>query len=145
MNREAIYGGFWNGLREACGLQFTTASRRLKHWADVSAGEQPALFQTSLNESAHSNVGQRGKWELRLQLYIYAKWDVGAEEYALNPLLDTVTNYVNARHPVTGRHPLASTIAGLETIRIEGVIETDEGVLGDQQIAIVPVIITVTD
>lgn len=145
MNREAIYGGFWAGLSAAVASSFITVSRRLEHWADVPATSQPALYQTSVGETSRTDTGQPARWELRLKLYVYARWDEGAAVYTLNPLLDAITNYINQRHPIHGRHPLVGTLPGVETIRVEGVIETDEGVLGDQQIAIVPVVITATD
>ena len=83
MNREAIYAGFWAGLQAAVAASYVTTSRRLEHWNDVLAVNQPALFQTSVSETARTDTGQPGKWELRLKLYIYAKWDEGAAVYTL--------------------------------------------------------------
>jgi hypothetical protein len=145
MNREAIYGGFWNALRDAIGGSFVKTSRTLEHWADVPGTEQPALFQTTKNETGRRDTGKPGTWELRINLYVYARSDAGAESYPLNPLLDAITNFLSQRHAVTGRHPLALVLPGVQTVDVDGVIETDEGVLGDQQIAIVPVVITATD
>lgn len=146
MDREAIYGGFWTALQAAvAGHGFKTVSRRLKHWVDTPAAEQPALFQTAAGETARQDTGKPAQWELRLKIYLYATWDDGTEVFPLNPLLDAVTNFCNARNPVTGRHPLVGQLPKVETVAVEGVVETDEGVLGDQQIAIIPIVITVTN
>lgn len=145
IDRESIYGGFWAGLQAVVGPSFTTKSRILKHWADVDGPLQPALFQAQGTETARTETGQPTKWEFRLKLYIYARADPAADTWPLNPLLDAVTNFITARNPVSGKSNLGHLIPGIEWARVDGVIETDEGVLGEQAMAIVPVLIFLTD
>jgi hypothetical protein len=42
--RELIYSALWELGASAAG--FASANRRLRHWADVAPGEQPALFMS---------------------------------------------------------------------------------------------------
>jgi hypothetical protein len=42
--REAIYSALWSMAAGAA--NFASANRRLRHWADVAAAEQPALFMS---------------------------------------------------------------------------------------------------
>ena len=42
--RETIYAALWE--LGASAAQFTSTNRRLRHWADVAAAEQPALFMS---------------------------------------------------------------------------------------------------
>lgn len=141
MNRELIYGGLFKQLAGIEG--FAVTSRLLKHWADAPI--QPALYQAGSKESAITNTGQPTKWELRLSVYLYVKTE-GAESpgEVMNPLLDAVCAVVNKRHPITGRNDLGG-IAGVEWARIDGTIETDEGTLGNQAVAIIPVLILATE
>jgi len=44
IDRERIYAALWALAAEA--ENFTTASRRLRFWSDVSPAEQPALFMS---------------------------------------------------------------------------------------------------
>lgn len=142
MNREAIYSGLFNKLSAVSG--FVTKSRLLKHWADVSVSEQPALYQAQGKETAITTTGQPTKWELRLSLYVYVRTDgITPPGTILNPLLDAITDVVQARHPITGKQNMG--IPGVEWARIDGTIETDEGTLGQQAVAIIPILILVTD
>jgi hypothetical protein len=78
-------------------------------------------------------------------VYLYAN-TAGADNpgAVLNPLLDAIEAIINARHPVTGRNSLGMPQA-VEWARIDGQIDTDEGVLGDQAVAQIPVAILTTD
>jgi hypothetical protein len=139
INREAIYAALW--ALAAAAANFATASRRLRHWSDVSPAEQPALFMCETGSVAEQRPprGSPPVWKLYADLFLYAH---SADPYLapaaiLNPLLDAVEAAL-APAPVTGIQDL-----GLPTIvqhaYIAGKIETEEGVLGDQAIAVVPV------
>jgi hypothetical protein len=143
VNREAIYAGLFAQLA-GLGL-FVTKSRTLRHWADVTSGEQPALFQAQGKETALTATGQPTRWELRLNVYLYVRTDPSVDDNPLNPLLDAITNKINERHPITGTNRLGSTIPGVEWVRVDGTIETDEGTLGQQGVAIIPLLILATD
>lgn len=140
-SRETIYAAVFNILNGL--VAFATRSRDLKHWVDVSANLQPAVYMNQTGESANTVTGSPTKWTLRLDVYIYARVQSDQNPGAvLNPLIDAVCNALNVVHPITGRTNLG--IAGVEWVRVEGNIETDEGSLGEQAVAIIPVIIYAT-
>ena len=136
--RESIYAALW--ALGAGAARFASANRRLRHWTDLAAAEQPALFMSE--KGAHAATKALGTpivWTLYADFYIYVH---SSDPYLapatlLNPLLDAI-EAVLAPSPATGVQNL-----GLPTMvqhaSIFGKIETDEGVLGDQAIAIVPV------
>lgn len=136
-SRETIYAGLFSRVSTAA--NFTTISRRLKHWNDVAPANQPALFQAQKSEDALVSPGLNTKWRLRLDLYVYAH--TGGDPSSspgsvLNPLLDAVTAVFAPDNLATNK----CTLGGLvEHAWIEGTIETDEGYLGDQGVAIIPV------
>ena len=141
MNREAIYGALFDRLAALEGFQ--TISRRLKHWADVPKDAQPALYMAQTGEQPSTTTGQPTKWRLQLDIYLYVQVEPDqAPAPQLNPLLDAVCNLLNTPHPITGRYGLG--IDGVEWARVDGPIETDEGTLGSQAVAIVPVTIFAT-
>jgi hypothetical protein len=142
MNREAIYSAFFTVISGAAG--FATASRRLRHWSDVPAAEQPALFMTQKHETAARQRGLPAKWTLAVDLYVYAQAsdDGSAPALSLNPLLDAL----DAAIAPLGRDLAANvqTLGGaVYQAWINGKIETDGGILGHQAVAIIPVEIVV--
>lgn len=138
MNREAIYVALYNLVVKATGI--TTTSRRLKHWADVPPGDQPALFMVQKSETAQVVTKQPTKWLLEVDLYIYVNTQNQAPGQALNPILDALTTVLTPANPDN-----VQTLSSLvQYARIEGRIETDEGALGDQLVAIVPIHILTT-
>jgi hypothetical protein len=136
--REAIYAALWTLGSGAS--SFASANRRLRHWADVSPAEQPALFMSE--KGGHAVVKALGApivWTLYADFYVYVH---SSDPYAapatiLNPLLDAL-EYALAAAPATGIQNLGLPLM-VQHAYIAGKIETDEGVLGDQAIAIVPV------
>jgi hypothetical protein len=139
MNREAIYGALFARLAAAGG--FATASRRLRHWSDVGPAEQPALFQVQKSETARRDAGLPPRWTLAVDLFVYARApdDVTAATAVINPLLDAIEAAL-APDPVTNAQSLGGLVAHCW---IAGKVETDEGVLGGQAVAIVPIEILV--
>ena len=136
--REAIYGALWSLAAGAA--SFTSANRRLRHWADLAPAEQPALFMSEKGGRAVTRgLGTPVIWTLYADFYIYVHSSDPylAPAMLLNPLLDALAAAL-APSPATGIQNL-----GLPTMvqhaYIAGKVETDEGVLGDQAIAIVPV------
>jgi hypothetical protein len=119
---------------------FASSNRRLRHWADVAPAEQPALFLSE--KGGHAVVKALGApiiWTLYADFYIYVHSDdpYAAPATILNPLLDALEQAL-APSPVTGIQNLGLPDM-VQHAYIVGKIETDEGVLGDQAIAIVPV------
>ena len=139
MNRELVYQTLFATVSGAAG--FATASRRLRHWSDVSAAEQPALFQVQKSESARREAGKPPRWTLAVDLFVYAQApdDRTPPATVLNPLLDAIEAAL-APDPVTSLQTLGGQVAHCW---IAGKVETDEGVLGGQAVAIVPVEILV--
>ncbi len=136
--REAIYAALWT-LGSGAG-NFASANRRLRHWADVAPAEQPALFMSE--KGGHAVVKKLGApivWTLFADFYIYVH---SSDPYAapatiINPLLDALERAL-APSAATGIQNLGLPQM-VQHAYIAGKIETDEGVLGDQAIAIVPV------
>ena len=133
--REAIYSALWTLAADAA--NFASANRRLRHWTDVAPAEQPALFMAEKGgHAATKALGSPIAWTLYADFYVYVHSSDPylAPAMVLNPLLDAAL----APSPATGIQNL-----GLATMvqhaYIAGKVETDQGVLGDQAIAIVPV------
>jgi hypothetical protein len=142
MDREAIYGALFARLpgltTDLVPGPFVTKRRGLKHWNDVPAPQQPALYQTQVKETAEPfGSGAAIRWTLRLELYVYAyngDQESGAAGAALNPLLDAIETAL-APDPGLQVQTLGQRVSSCV---IRGTIETDEGALGPQSIAIIP-------
>lgn len=138
INREPIYAALFGLIESAA--DFAVVDRRLRHWSDVSPPEQPALFMAQKTELASvKTLGAPTVWTLSVDLYVYAH---SSDPYlapatVLNPLLDAVEAAL-APSATTGLQDL-NLPATVQHAYISGKIETDEGVLGDQAVAIVPV------
>jgi hypothetical protein len=136
--REMVYAALW--ALGAGAARFTSANRRLRHWADLAPAEQPALFMSE--KGGHAAIKRLGApivWTLFAEFYVYAH---SSDPYLapgtiLNPLLDALEAAL-APAPTTGIQNLGLPDM-VQHAYIAGRIETDEGVLGDQAIAIVPV------
>ena len=138
ISREPIYAALFARLAAAAG--FVTAERRLKHWSDVAPAEQPALFQYQKGESAAVKaLGAPTVWTLRVELYLYAHSGDphAAPATMLNPLIDAVEAALSP-NAATGMQDLGLP-AMVQHAYIAGKVQTDEGALGDQAVAIVPV------
>ena len=136
--RETIYAALFDLLQTAA--EFATIDRRLRHWNDVAPAEQPALFLSQKSETAANPVlGAPTVWTLAADLYLYAHSSdpYRAPAMILNPLLDAVVAAL-APSAATGIQDLGLPNM-VQHAYIAGKIETDEGVLGDQAVAIVPI------
>lgn len=141
MNRETIYAALFDLISGLPGI--VTASRRLQHWDRVSPAQQPALFQIQKKETPAQKRGLPAAWTLECDLVLYV--NAGADPNAvpasaLNPLIDAIDQAIA---PPSGQE--VQTLSGLVShcwIDKSGIV-TDEGVLGAQAIAIVPVQILV--
>ena len=136
--REAIYVALWE--LAAAAANFACANRRLRHWADVAPAEQPALFMSE--KGGHATIKALGApivWTLHAEFYVYVHSSDPclAPSTVLNPLLDALEAAL-APSPSTGIQNLGLPDM-VQHAYIAGKIETDEGVLGNQAIAIVPV------
>jgi hypothetical protein len=140
MIREPIYAALFALVASAA--SFVTIGRRLRHWSDVGAAEQPALFMTQKSENAEERQPLPVKWRASVDLYLstQAPDELTSPATVLNLLLDAVEAAL-APDPVGH----VQTLGGLVShCWIAGRIQTDEGVLGGQAVAIVPVEILVS-
>jgi hypothetical protein len=149
-NRENIYAAVFVIFSAAA--SFKTTGRRVVTWADVDKERQPALFMAQAGESALRVKGFPAKWTISVKLYLYchAENDHAPVGPVMNPLLDAIAALVQTKaNPDGSRRPLLPGetndlgIAGVSHCWIEGNIETDEGALGSQGVAIIPVSILV--
>jgi hypothetical protein len=141
MTRETIYAALFTAITDA--VHFKTQSRKLKHWNDVGdESQQPALFMAQTGEVAERRKGLPTKWTLNVKLYLYclAPDDETAVTTIMNPLLDTICGLID---PGEKGSTNTLSIAGVSHVWIEGNIETDEGALGRQGVAIIPISILV--
>ena len=140
MSREAIYGALFAVAQRAAG--FATVSRKLQHWTDVPSGAQPALFQNQRQELVQQQTNRPPIWRYSVDWYVYAWSDDPSQSPAiqLNTLIDALEAALAPAFP-----PENQTLGGLVTYaRINGQIQTDEGVLGQQAVAIIPIEIEAT-
>lgn len=138
MNREAIYQALFDKVKNIQGLK--TSSRKLKHWNDVPPSEQPALFQIQLGESPTQSKGMPTTWNFNVSLYLYVNSQDGYPSELLNIYLDKIEEALKSDS--NGFNELGGLVSHCW---IGGSIETDEGVLGDQAVAIIPISIKVAN
>ena len=138
ISREPIYAALF--ARVAGAARFVTTARKLRHWSDVTAAEQPALFMRQKHEVAAVAVtGAPVVWTLVVELHVYAHPGDPyiAPAAVLNPLLDAVEGAL-APSAVTGIQDLGMP-AMVQHAYIAGKVEITEGVLRDQAVAVIPV------
>lgn len=139
IQREPIFAALAARLGTLPGV--VTFSRRLRHWNDVAAVEQPAVFLAQGAQNATTDTGLPTIWTLSADLYVYVRTDGGQDPGPiLNQVLDAIDAALAPDNDVAGRQTLGGLV---HYCRIEGAIETDEGTLGDQAVAIIPISILV--
>jgi hypothetical protein len=117
-------------------------TRLLRHWTDVPGSEQPCMFVAQGDELSEKRPGQPAKWTLFPTVYVYvqAPDDRTPPGPALNALLGTIRDALGPDRSGPGRVQNRQTLGGLVfDTWIEGKIETDEGYLGQQAVAKVPI------
>jgi hypothetical protein len=138
MTREPIFAALFSKIQTVQGV--TTFSRVLKHWNDCDPSEQPAIYMAQGNQFAsHQSKDTPYKWDLSVNLYVYVRTSDGiAPATVLNPILD------QAESVLTPMHGMKQTLGGLcDACYIDGEIQTYEGTLGQQEVAIIPIKILV--
>jgi hypothetical protein len=135
VNREGIYAALFATLQAAVDTGVVTSSRKLLHWDSVRQSAMPAMFQAQGGETAAVRTNQPTRWELMVTIWIYVGTDgAAAPGPVLNPIVDAITNTL-AFTPA-GRQTLGGLV---EYARVEGSIETSEGLLGNIEVAKIPV------
>lgn len=142
ISREAIYSALFAKLTalKTAGT-VVTASRRLEHWNDVDAGMQPAVYQQQGLQTPEKPVkGGKYKWDFTVNIYVYVRVADDADPGpVLNPILDAIENALTPL-PAIGLQNLGGAC---HDCYIDGAIETFEGTLGNQEVAIIPIKILV--
>ena len=117
---------------------FATSSRRLKFYSEVPSEDQPALFlATGDMEPRMLPPGQPYRWRLfrKIWLYAYTKDDTQVPSSIMNPIINSVINVLKPSTPGD-----RVTLGGLVyNVAMSGRIMTDEGLLGPQAVAVIPV------
>jgi len=138
ITREPIYAALFALVAGAAA--FVTTGRRLRHWSGVAPAEQPALYMRQKGETASvPTLGAPPVWRLAVELFVYAH---SSDPYAspasvLNPLVDAVEAAL-APLAATGLQDLGLP-AMVQHAYIAGRVATDEGILRDQAVAVIPV------
>jgi len=138
IQREPIYAALW--LLASNAASFVTANRRLRHWTDVTPVEQPALFMSEKGgQAVVKALGAPVIWTLSADLFVYAHSSdpYQAPAIILNPLVDALEAAL-AAPAATGVQQLGLP-SMIQHAYIAGRVETDEGILGDQAVAVVPI------
>lgn len=135
MTREPIYQALLAKL--AATAQFNTVSRRFKTFANVAPPDRPALFLIQRSENVSTTSGLNPIWSIQCDAYIYVS--VGgdpsvAPAQILNPILDAI-ELALAPDQITNKQTLGGLV---QHCRIDGSIQIDESINGDQSIALIP-------
>ena len=138
----ALFALLQNAL-EPVNLKWKTCSRRLEHWTDCKGEQQPALFLQQQDEVIKKRIGQIPEWTLfgMVWIYVTAPDDKNISTgQVMNPYLGAVRYAFRPDATGLGRAQFKNTLGGLVfDAYIEGKIETDEGFLGQQGVAKIPV------
>ena len=151
VNREAIMTALFARLQAIPGVQ--TCSRKWVDWSQCDAVNQPAIYLTNGNEQAHSKRNMPTTWTLLPTIYVYVRNDADPNAsggVVLNGLLQAIeaafertpgeTAAANGPFSDSGADSFGTTLGGLVNhCYINGTIETDEGLLQNQCLAIIPV------
>ena len=140
--RESVYQALFTLIQSSA--SFVTASRRLQLWTDVPAIQQPAIFIAQKDEERMAVTNQPFILRLNADIYIYTN---SGGQSGVNPStqMNNILDAVDVALLQSGGHE-NQTLGGIVSYcRISGKTQTDEGVLGDQSVAIIPIEILVNN
>jgi len=135
-NREQIYAALFAKLQASA--SFATASRRIKALNEVPPSDHPALFQLQKGEVANTTPNLNTVWRLNVDVFIYVHTQGDrsiAPSTILNPLIDAVETAI-APSQINNRQTLGGLV---EHCFIAGEILIEEGNLGEQAVAVIPI------
>ena len=141
IQREPIFAALFALLSGVPGL--VVKSRKLRHWNDVPPEQQPALFLALGPQSPeYTTRGAPARWTLRAEVYVYVR---APEDTVPSTVLNTVLDSIEAAlEPSPAAGGVGAALGGLaQRCWIDGTIETDEGTLGAQAVAIIPITIII--
>ena len=132
---EPIYSALWTRLSGIAGLK--TKTRRLLHWADVPTSQRPALFMAQASQIPTQQRGLPVIWQCNVDVYLYINTP-SPEIPAIE--LNEYLGKIRAALAPDSLNDNVCTLGGLvHNCYISGPIETDEGTLGDESVAVVPI------
>lgn len=148
MIREPIYSAvfaYFAALTVGNTPLFKSATRRIATWETAAPEDQPMLLMRQRSEVAEHKKGLPTKWTLNVDLGLYVH--TGGQNdptivasQVLNPLLDAI----EAALTIDDLQNQACTLNGLVSrCSIEGVVDISLGSLGDEAVAMVPLVILV--
>lgn len=143
--REGIAVALFNLLSSATGVVFS--SRRLQHYESVNSANMPALFLTQGQEVFEEDgvqIGLSPKKKMTFTCYLYAHSGglaISAPSTVLNGLIDAIETALRPNLAAGQKQTLGGLVVHCY---IAGTIQTDEGVLGDIGVAVVPIEVLTT-
>jgi glycogen debranching enzyme len=150
LDREALMVALEARIRAGVPAFQGRVSRRFRTWGEVEASGQPACFVVLSDQiPGYSTVDAPPVWTVNVLIYVYARQDAdpsSPQGTAITSLIDGVEAALE-HQPADGGAGLGypgigsqTTLGGLcRWARVSGSIETDEGSLGDQVVAVIPV------
>lgn len=154
MSREPIFAALFTRLQTVAGLAYS--SRIFTGWDDTSAIEQPALFLLKGDERAVIQRPLPPKWELEAKVLLLARTVESDPTIAPGTVLNNLLDGVMAVLARQGNEPpdaspsfspnpdmtAWTTLGGLcSSVQVRGDIVVDEGALGSQAAAVIPLVI----
>jgi hypothetical protein len=142
LNSELIFSTLFTVL-QGC-YQFTTSSRLLRHWSEVIPSEQPALFMTQRDPVVKQTERMPDIWTLGADVYLYAQQpdQETSVDPTLNAIIDAVRSILQPSGADAAKYGVNTLNQLVKRLWIEGNIQTAEGALGGQGVAIIPVKMT---
>ena len=138
MSREQIDSAIYALIQGIA--PFQTSSRRLPiNWLETAPERQPALYLLHGQEVLEQNVQRMGgplssTINYTVILMVHSGGQIDSVPMSrLNPIIDALVNVV---HLTNGTKQTLGDL--VHRLVISGPIETDEGLLGDQAIAVIP-------
>lgn len=137
--RETIYAALFALGQTIPGL--VSATRTFRTIQDVAASETPLLIQTQRQQTAHVVTQLPTEWALHATWWLYVTQEASGARLpaqVLNDLIDAAET-VLAPAPALVEQTLGGRV---HRCRIDGTIETDEGLLAGKAVAMIPLVVT---
>jgi hypothetical protein len=132
ITREPLYAALfdlWPTILDG----IVTRERRLIHWSEVAANQQPALFQVEADAIPERRKGLPTKWTLGARLWLYTNCGNDSRAIAsvqVNNMLDVIERGLD--YDLNNGF---QTLGGLvDEVRLAGHLSVDEGALGAQTV-----------
>lgn len=139
ISRETAYTALLTRMQTIASLK--TCTRKLTHWNDVPAEDQPALYIAIGSESRQVRRGLPPLITLEVQLWVYVSTNGEEVGPLLNPVLDAIDLSLQPKQTADNVQTLDGVV---HHCWIEGVTQIFEGNLGTEAVAIIPVRILIS-